>query len=201
MSLTSSADAARPGNGGRAQKARLFMAAALHGHPSGARLPWEPAPRNHPGPLAVCSGPTQTMKRSASALWQGDLKKGHGSLSSDSGVLKETPYSFATRFEDTPGTSPEELIAAAHAGCFSMAFSGDLGKAGFVPERISTKATVVLEMFGGNPKITEVHLEMSARVPGISSDRFNEIAANAKAGCPVSRVLRAEISLDAKLDA
>jgi osmotically inducible protein OsmC len=141
------------------------------------------------------------MKRSASALWQGDLKKGHGSLSSDSGVLKETPYSFATRFEDTPGTSPEELIAAAHAGCFSMAFSGDLGKAGFVPERISTKATVVLEMFGGNPKITEVHLEMSARVPGISSDRFNEIAANAKAGCPVSRVLRAEISLDAKLDA
>jgi osmotically inducible protein OsmC len=140
------------------------------------------------------------MKRSASAVWQGDLKKGRGSLTSDSGVLKETPYSFATRFEGTPGTNPEELIAAAHAGCISMALSAELGKAGFTPERISTKATVTLDMVNGNPAITQVHLEMSARIPGISREKFDEIAAGAKAGCPVSKVLRAEISLAAKLE-
>lgn len=141
------------------------------------------------------------MKRSASAVWQGNLKQGRGVLASESGVLKETPYSFATRFESTPGTNPEELIAAAHAGCFAMAFSAELGKAGFTPDRISSKATVHLEMPGGTPTITKIELQMSARIPGIDEAKFKEIATGAKNGCPVSRVLKAaEITLDAKLE-
>src|SRR5580693_7523717 len=127
------------------------------------------------------------MKRSASAVWQGDLKQGHGALSSDSGVLKNTPYSFATRFESAPGTNPEELIAAAHAGCFTMALSASLSKAGFPPKRLATQATVSLEQVSGNWTITAVHLENEAWVPGISSEQFQQIAADAKANCPVSR--------------
>ena len=140
------------------------------------------------------------MKRSASAVWQGNLKQGSGSLNADSGVLKGTPYSFATRFENSPGTNPEELIAAAHAGCFSMALSAELGKAGFTPDRIETKATVTLDTVDGKPTITTVHLELKAKIPGIDKAKFDGIAAGAKAGCPVSRVLKAEISLDATLE-
>ncbi|HZZ58105.1 MAG TPA: OsmC family protein [Opitutaceae bacterium] len=141
------------------------------------------------------------MKRSASAVWQGNLKQGRGVLSSDSGVLKDTPYSFATRFEASPGTNPEELIGAAHAGCFSMAFSAELGKAGFTPDKISTKATVHLEMPGGAPTITKIELEMTAKIPGIDEAKFNEIANGAKNGCPVSKVLKAaEITLNARLE-
>jgi len=140
------------------------------------------------------------MKRTASAIWSGDLKNGHGALATHSGVLKDTPYSFATRFEGTQGTNPEELIAAAHAGCFTMALSASLGKAGFIPKRLATQATVTLELVSGNFSITSVHLENEAWVPGISAEQFATIAADAKANCPVSRLLRAEISLTAKLE-
>ncbi len=141
------------------------------------------------------------MKRTASALWTGDLKKGKGQISTQSGTLKDTPYSFTTRFENGTGTNPEELIAAAHAGCFAMAFSAFLGAAGFVPERIATNASLSLDQVDGNWTITAVHLELKAKVPGLENDKFNEIAANAKALCPVSRVLNANISLDAILEA
>jgi len=140
------------------------------------------------------------MKRTASAIWSGDLKNGHGALATHSGVLKDTPYSFATRFEGVPGTNPEELIAAAHAGCFTMALSATLGKAGFIPKRLATQAAVTLELVSGNFTITSVHLENEAWVPGISAEQFATIAADAKANCPVSRLLRAEISLTAKLE-
>jgi lipoyl-dependent peroxiredoxin len=140
------------------------------------------------------------MKRTASAAWQGDLKQGKGTLSTQSGVLKETPYSFATRFENGAGTNPEELIAAAHAGCFTMATTASLGRAGFVPERLSTQATLTLEQVDGQWTITAIHLELNARIPGIEAQKFDEIAADAKANCPVSRVLNAEVTLDAKLE-
>jgi osmotically inducible protein OsmC len=140
------------------------------------------------------------MKRSASAIWSGDLKGGHGALATHSGVLKDTPYSFATRFEGTPGTNPEELIAAAHAGCFTMALTASLGKAGFTPKRLATQATVSLEQVAGNWTITSVVLENEAWIPGISAEKFEQIAADAKANCPVSRLLRADISLKAKLE-
>jgi osmotically inducible protein OsmC len=140
------------------------------------------------------------MKRTASAVWTGDLKQGKGSISTQSGVLKETQYSFSTRFENGIGTNPEELIAAAHAGCFTMAASAALGKAGFTPEKLSTTAALTLEQVSGNWTITTVDLQMTARVPGIDKKKFDEIAADAKANCPVSRVLNAKISLDAKLE-
>jgi osmotically inducible protein OsmC len=140
------------------------------------------------------------MKRTASAVWTGDLKQGKGSVSTQSGVLKDTQYSFATRFENGIGTNPEELIAAAHAGCFAMATSAALGKAGFTPEKLATNATLTLEQVSGNWTITTVDLQMTAKVPGIDAKKFQEIAADAKANCPVSRVLNAKISLDAKLE-
>jgi lipoyl-dependent peroxiredoxin len=140
------------------------------------------------------------MKRKASAVWRGDLKTGKGNISTESGTLKETQYSFGTRFESGVGTNPEELIAAAHAGCFSMAFSSELGKAGFKPESITTNATVTLEMLPTGPTVTESHLEMTARIPGIDQEKFAAIANGAKAGCPISRLLNAKISLDAKLE-
>jgi osmotically inducible protein OsmC len=139
------------------------------------------------------------MKQTSSAIWHGDLKHGSGALSTHSGVLKETPYSFATRFENAKGTNPEELIAAAHAGCFTMALSASLGSAGFTAKRLATSATVALEQVGGNWTITSIHLENEAWIPGITAERFEQIAADAKANCPVSRLLRAEISLHAKL--
>jgi osmotically inducible protein OsmC len=140
------------------------------------------------------------MNRTASAIWSGDLKHGSGAIATHSGVLKETPYSFATRFEGTPGTNPEELIAAAHAGCFTMALAASLGQAGFSPKRLATQATVTLEQVSGNWTISRVHLENEAWVPGISADQFQQVAAGAKANCPVSRLLRADISLTAKLE-
>jgi lipoyl-dependent peroxiredoxin len=140
------------------------------------------------------------MKRSASAIWHGDLKSGAGALATHSGVLKDTPYSFASRFESAAHTNPEELIAAAHAGCFTMALTAALGRAGFTPKRLATQATLTLEQIDGAWSISTVHLETEAWVPGINAPQFADIAADAKANCPVSRLLRAAISLHAKLE-
>lgn len=141
-----------------------------------------------------------TMKRKASAVWQGDLKSGRGQISTESTVLNHAQYSFGTRFENGPGTNPEELIGAAHAGCFSMALSAELQKAGFIADTISTTAEVTLE---NHPQtswtVTKIHLDTTAKVPVITVAKFAEIAAGAKAGCPISRLLKAEITLDAKL--
>ncbi|WP_296267161.1 OsmC family protein [Pseudomonas sp. MLB6B] len=139
------------------------------------------------------------MKKTASAVWQGGIKDGKGTISTQSGSLKENPYGFNTRFEDVPGTNPEELIGAAHAGCFSMALSLMLGDAGLTPERIDTKAEVTLEKQGEGFAITAVHLILKAKVPGATEEQFKEIANKAKEGCPVSKVLNAKISLDASL--
>ena len=141
------------------------------------------------------------MKRSASAMWNGDLKTGKGTLSTDSGVLANTQYSFATRFENGQGTNPEELIAAAHAGCFAMALSAQLGEAGLVAQSIDTKATVTLEKTDGGFTITAVHLALTARIPGASQQAFDAAAQAAKKGCPVSKLLNAAITLDKKLEA
>jgi osmotically inducible protein OsmC len=141
------------------------------------------------------------MKRKASAIWQGSLKDGKGTISTESGVLKQSQYSFSTRFENGIGTNPEELLAAAHAGCFSMAFSAELGKAGFTPTSIQTTATITLDKTDAGFSVTQSHLEMTAKIPGIDQAKFTEIANGAKAGCPVSRLYKAEISLDAKLEA
>jgi lipoyl-dependent peroxiredoxin len=141
------------------------------------------------------------MQRKATAVWSGDLKSGQGVLTSPSGVLKDTPYSFKTRFEDSPGTNPEELIAAAHAGCFAMALSLQLANAGMKPERLEATATVTLEKLESGFTITKSHLDLVARVPGASAEAFEAAAQGAKAGCPVSKLLKAEISLSAKLEA
>ncbi len=140
------------------------------------------------------------MKRKASALWQGDLKGGKGSVSTASGVLSQTQYSFSTRFEDGIGTNPEELIAAAHAGCFSMALSGQLGNAGLVAERIATEATLTMEKLDAGWAVTAIHLEVTAKIPGADSSAFQTAADNAKAGCPISRLLNATITMAAKLE-
>ena len=140
------------------------------------------------------------MIRNASAEWNGGLKDGKGRISSDSGVLSDTQYSFSTRFEDGIGTNPEELIAAAHAGCFSMALSGQLGKAGLTAESIKTKASVTLDKVDDAFAITTVHLEVRARVPDADEAAFMTAANNAKAGCPISKALNAEITMDAKLE-
>jgi osmotically inducible protein OsmC len=139
------------------------------------------------------------MKRTGSAVWQGDLKNGKGMLSTNSGVLKDTQYSFSTRFESGPGTNPEELIAAAHAGCFAMAFSAMLGKAGFTPDKVAAKADVSLEQVQGNWTITAINLHLDAKVPGIDRAKFDEVANDAKKNCPVSRALNANITLQSTL--
>jgi osmotically inducible protein OsmC len=139
------------------------------------------------------------MKRNASAIWRGGLKDGKGNISTESGVLKETQYSFGTRFEDGIGTNPEELIAAAHASCFAMAFSAELGKAGFTPESIHATATVSLDKTDAGWTVTESHLDLTANIPGIDEARFIAIADGAKAGCPISRLLNAKVTLYAKL--
>ena len=136
------------------------------------------------------------MKRNGSAVWKGSLKEGSGVVSTESGVLSDTQYSFSTRFEDGKGTNPEELIAAAHAGCFSMALSSELGKLDATAESISTKATVSLEKTDSGFAITSVHLDVKAKVPGASEETFEKAANNAKNGCPVSKVLNAEITMD-----
>jgi osmotically inducible protein OsmC len=141
------------------------------------------------------------MKRNASAEWKGGLKDGKGTISTDSGVLENTQYSFSTRFEDGKGTNPEELVAAAHAGCFSMALSGQLGNAGLTADSINTTASVTLEKTdAGGFTITKVHLNVVAKVPGASQEAFTTAANNAKAGCPISRLLKADITMDAKLE-
>jgi len=140
------------------------------------------------------------MKRTASAVWNGTLKEGKGVISSQSGVLTDTPYSFSMRFGEERGTNPEELIAAAHAGCFSMALSAGLGKAGFEPVRIKTQALLDLENVEGNWRITTIRLETTARIPKITPSQFETIAQDAKANCPVSQVLKANITLVAKLE-
>jgi lipoyl-dependent peroxiredoxin len=140
-----------------------------------------------------------TIKRHASAAWNGSGKDGKGSLTTQSGVLSQTPYGFATRFGEAKGTNPEELIAAAHAGCFTMATAFQLAGAGHAPDSLETEAQVSLEQIEGGWKIASVHLRLRGKVPGIDAAKFAELAAAAKAGCPVSRVLNAEITLDAAL--
>src|SRR5205085_243129 len=135
------------------------------------------------------------MKRTATAVWNGSGKEGNGKLSTQSNTLNQTQYSYKSRFEEGVGTNPEELIAAAHAGCFSMKLSFVLGAANFTPESIETKCSITLE----NGTITKSHLEVSAKVPGITADKFTECVADAKANCPVSKLLNAEITADAKL--
>ena len=141
------------------------------------------------------------MDRKGSAEWKGGLKDGQGTLSSESGVLSNVNYSFAKRFGDEAGTNPEELLGAAHAACFSMAFSGQLGAQNLTADYIRTTATVTVEKVEGGFEITKIHLEMRARVPGADEATFQEAAKNAKAGCPVSKLFKgAEISLDAGLE-
>ena len=140
------------------------------------------------------------MQRKASAMWQGGLKDGKGTLSADSGVFKQTPYSFTTRFEHAPGTNPEELLAAAHAGCFTMALSAQLGGAGLTPERLETTATITLEKIGEGFSITKSHLDLVARVPGADQGRFDAAVKAAETGCPVSKLFKTEISVTARLE-
>ncbi|NPT40520.1 OsmC family peroxiredoxin [Paraburkholderia sp. 1N] len=139
------------------------------------------------------------MKRKGSAVWQGGVPQGKGTISSESGVLDKAQYSFSTRFENGIGTNPEELIAAAHAGCFSMALSAELGKVGITPDTIATTATVTLDKVDGGFAITTVDLDVTVKIPGGDKTAFDKAAADAKAGCPVSKVLNAKITLDAKL--
>ncbi|HEY5813286.1 MAG TPA: OsmC family protein [Terrimicrobiaceae bacterium] len=139
------------------------------------------------------------MKRKGSAIWRGGLKDGDGTVSTESGVLSDVSYSFAKRFGEEAGTNPEELIGAAHAGCFSMALSGQLGEAGFKAEKIETTATVTIENTGGGFAITTIHLDVQATVPNLDRPKFDEVAKKAKEGCPVSKLLKAEITMDAKL--
>jgi osmotically inducible protein OsmC len=139
------------------------------------------------------------MQRKASAQWRGGLKDGKGTVSTTSGALKSTPYSFSTRFEDQPGTNPEELIAAAHAGCFSMALSGQLGGAGMTADSIDTTATLTMEKLDAGWTVTKIHLDVTAKIPNADKAKFDEAAGKAKAGCPISRLLKAEITMDAKL--
>ena len=140
------------------------------------------------------------MKKSASATWSGGLKEGQGTISTETGVLREAPFGYKSRFEDGPGTNPEEKIGAALAGCISMALSLGLGNAGLTPERIETRAQVSLEKQGEGFAITTIALTCRARVPGADADAFQRIAQETKQGCPVSKVLRADISLDAALE-
>jgi len=139
------------------------------------------------------------MQRKASAVWQGDLKSGKGTLSTDSGVLKQTAYSFHSRFESGVGTNPEELLAAAHAGCFTMALSAQLEKAGLKADSLETNATVTMEKRETGWEVTESHLDVTARIPGADPERFEAAANEAKAGCPISRLLNTMITMEARL--
>jgi osmotically inducible protein OsmC len=139
------------------------------------------------------------MLRKASAVWKGSLKEGKGTISSDSGVLSNTPYSFSTRFENAKGTNPEELIAAAHAGCFTMALSAQLGNAGITPESLETTASLSLDKLDAGWTVTKIHLEVTAQIPGADKAAFDKAAEAAKAGCPISRLLKAEITMTARL--
>jgi lipoyl-dependent peroxiredoxin len=140
------------------------------------------------------------MKRTASAVWRGGLKDGKGVISTESGVLLDTQYSFSTRFEQGKGTNPEELIAAAHAGCFSMALSAELGKTGLAPAQITTTAALTMDKTDAGWTVTKIHLDVKAKIPGASQAAFETAANAAKAGCPISRLLKAEISMTAQLE-
>jgi osmotically inducible protein OsmC len=140
------------------------------------------------------------MVRKGKAVWRGTGRDGNGDLSTDSGVLSATPYSFRTRFESEPGTNPEELIAAAHAGCFTMALAFQLQGAGFTPTELTTEAAVSLDPDGAGFKISKSALTLHAKVPGLDAAKFNELAHAAELGCPVSKLLKAEITLEATLD-
>jgi osmotically inducible protein OsmC len=142
-----------------------------------------------------------SIKRSGSAVWSGGLKDGIGSVSTQSGAMDKVQYGFKTRFEDGPGTNPEELIGAAHAGCFTMALSGVLAEAGLTAKNLATKATVTLDKVEGGFSISAVHLELVATIPGADQAKFDEAAQKAKLNCPVSKLLNAEITLDARLEA
>jgi osmotically inducible protein OsmC len=139
------------------------------------------------------------VKRNASAVWKGGLQDGKGTVSSESGVLASVPYSFSKRFGDEKGTNPEELVAAAHAACFSMALSGQMGRNGMTPDSIETTATVTFEKVGEQWTVTSSHLQTTVKSPGASADAFQKAAEGAKAGCPISRLLNTNITLDAKL--
>jgi osmotically inducible protein OsmC len=139
------------------------------------------------------------MQRSGSAIWSGDLKSGKGHVSSESGALKDLPYGFNTRFEDTPGTNPEELVGAAHASCYAMAMSLGLGEKNLKADEIKAKAKVTLSEVDGGFAVTKVHLDVTAKIPGISEADFQEVAEATKKNCPISKLLTAEITLDAKL--
>lgn len=141
------------------------------------------------------------MQRKASAIWLGDLKEGKGTLSTESEVLKQTSYSFKTRFEGTKGTNPEELLAAAHAGCFTMATSAELGKLGLIPKKLETTATVTLEKVADGFTITKIHLDLVASIPGADKAKFESAVKAAEQGCPVSKLFKAEISVSSHLDA
>ena len=139
------------------------------------------------------------MKRSASAVWKGGLKDGRGTVSTESGLLSNTPYNFRMRFENERGTNPEELVAAAHAACFSMALSLFLGQAGMTAESIETKATVSLDQVEGGFAVTASHLETTVRIPGANRAAFDKAVESAKTGCPISKLLNAQITMDARL--
>jgi osmotically inducible protein OsmC len=140
------------------------------------------------------------MERTASAVWNGGLKDGTGTISTQSRILADTPYSFVTRFENAKGTNPEELIAAAHAGCFTMALSAQLGTMNFTPQSLRTTAKLTLEKLEAGWTISKIHLDVSASVPGITATAFDSAASSAKTNCPVSRLLKAEITMTAKLE-
>lgn len=140
------------------------------------------------------------MKRKANAVWQGNLTGGKGTISTESGVLKQTQYSFSTRFESGIGTNPEELLAAAHAGCFSMALSAELGKVGMTPDRLETTATISIEKVEGGFTITKSHLDLIAHIPNADKGKFEAAVKAAELGCPVSKLFKAEISVAAKLN-
>ena len=140
------------------------------------------------------------MQRKASAVWQGDLKSGKGTLSTESGTLKGAQYSFSTRFENGVGTNPEELLAAAHAGCFTMALSAQLGGAGLKPEKLETTAAISLEKVGEGFSVTKSHLDVVAKVPGADKAKFDAAVKAAETGCPVSKLFKAEISVNARLE-
>ena len=139
------------------------------------------------------------MIRKASAVWKGSLKEGQGTVSTESGALSSASYSFSTRFENAHGTNPEELIAAAHAGCFTMALSAQLGNAGITPENLETTASLTIEKLEAGFTVTKIHLDVVARIPGADPAAFQKAAENAKAGCPISRLLKTEITMTAKL--
>ncbi len=150
-----------------------------------------------PGRLGSAGDP---MERRASAEWNGGLKDGRGTVSTASGALKGVPYNFSMRFGDTPGTNPEELVAAAHAGCFSMALSGELEKAGYHPEAIRTRATLLFEKMDAGWTVKSIHLDVTVRAPGADPRKFQAAAEATEKGCPISRLLKADITMSAKLE-